>query len=134
MRIELPNLEAMALDFYYRLCIDEDGVYRPFAKTYRYMAGNRECGQEAEIEVMALFKQVFGSTSGLFGGVGGQAITSAYVTVFQEQFTGTVGVYCNSAFVYSIVNPSDRLWADVARRCMVPIKQSVIYDKTAKEE
>lgn len=73
-----------------------------------------------DIEVAAMFAQTWSSTALGFGGVGGQAITSAYVIVLQcmNEFC----VYFGGRFAYKVVNPTIEFHDDIARRRMADLK------------
>ena len=71
-------------------------------------------------EVVAMFPQTWGSTALGFGGIGGQAVTSAYVVVVQGPCRDCA-VYFGSRFAYRIDNPNRKFWEDVAARCMVDV-------------
>jgi hypothetical protein len=86
-----------------------------------------------DIEVFAMFCQTWGSTALGFGGVGGQAISSAYVIVLgcMNEFC----VYFGGRFAYKVTNPSEAFFADVAKKRMADVngKGRLNYNKTDKE-
>lgn len=59
-----------------------------------------------ELEVQ-VFPQVWGSTALGFGGIGGQAMTSAYTTVVQDFNTGWHSVFFGNRLAYLIFEPND---------------------------
>lgn len=75
---------------------------------------------EYDIEVLAMFAQTWGSTALGFGGVGGQAITSAYVVVIQcmNEFC----VYFGGQFAYKVINPSEAFFEDITKCRMADVK------------
>lgn len=75
-----------------------------------------------DMTVAAMFVQTWGSTALGFGGIGGQAITSAYVTVIESQLTGEYAVYFYARLAYVIKRPNEKFWEDVHRHGMVDAK------------
>lgn len=61
---------------------------------------------------VVMFEQTWGSTALGFGGIGGQAITSAY-TVIVEGPMGDRCVYFGGRFAYRIERPNDTFIRDV---------------------
>lgn len=59
-----------------------------------------------------MFTQVWGSTSLGFGGIGGQAMTTAYTVVVHGSM-GDACVYFNGRFAYRIDRPNDLFRTDV---------------------
>lgn len=66
---------------------------------------------------VVMFEQTWGSTALGFGGVGGQAITSAY-TVVIEGPRGDACVYFGGRLAYHIKRPNRQLYADQAEHAM----------------
>lgn len=79
-----------------------------------------------EFEMM-MFKQTWGSTALGFGGIGGQAMTSAYTTVVMDMYTGWVGVFFGEKLAYKINNPNQKFYEDMRNGQMVEVFKSGIY-------
>lgn len=60
-----------------------------------------------------MFPQVWGDTSLGFGGVGGQAMTSAYTTVIIDEFTGWCGIFFGERLAYLVLNPNQLFYEDL---------------------
>lgn len=60
-----------------------------------------------------MFPQTWGDTSLGFGGMGGQAITSAYTTVIVEDCAGWCGVFFGERLAYTILNPNQTFYDDL---------------------
>ena len=67
-----------------------------------------------EFEVY-VFPQTWGSTALGFGGIGGQAITSAYTTVIEELTFGIWGVFFGNRLADVIESPNDSFLEDLRR-------------------
>lgn len=78
-----------------------------------------------DVELYAVFSQSWGSTTLGFGGVGGQAITSAY-TIVVECF-GAFCVYFGGKFAYLVEKPTTKFFEDVASRQLRPVSSYKIY-------
>ena len=72
-----------------------------------------------DLTVYAMFPQSWGSTALGFGGIGGQAITSAYVCVIESNLVGGYAVYFNARLAYVINRPNEKFMADIAGQRMV---------------
>lgn len=75
-----------------------------------------------DIEVEAMFSQTWGSTALGFGGIGGAAMTSAYVTVLNSRLTGEYCVYFAGSFAYKITQPNVVFFNDIQAHNMSPVK------------
>ena len=69
-----------------------------------------------------MFPQTWSSTALGFGGIGGQAITSAYVCVIQSNLVGGYAVYFGGRFAYMIDRPNEKFIEDIQRHRMVDAK------------
>lgn len=76
---------------------------------------------------MDMFEQTWGSTSLGFGGIGGQAITSAYTTVVRDIYSGWCGVFFDESLAYKIKNPNKKFNEDLLHRQMKPVYQYGLY-------
>jgi hypothetical protein len=72
-----------------------------------------------DLTVYAMFSQSWGSTALGFGGIGGQAITSAYVCVIESNLVGGYAVYFNARLAYVINRPNEKFMTDIAGHRMV---------------
>jgi hypothetical protein len=75
-----------------------------------------------DLTVYAMFVQTWGSTALGFGGIGGQAITSAYVCVIKSNLGSGFAVYFNGQLAYIINKANSQFIEDVARHKMVDAK------------
>jgi hypothetical protein len=82
-----------------------------------------------DLTVCAMFPQTWGSTALGFGGIGGQAITSAYVCIIESNLLGQFAVYFGGRFAYVIERPNDKFWEDRSSQRMVDAR----LGKTAYE-
>ena len=55
-----------------------------------------------EIEVIAMFPQLWGSTALGFGGIGGAAMTDAYTVVVSIRERGVIAVYWGGRYAYTL--------------------------------
>ena len=69
-----------------------------------------------------MFTQTWGSTALGFGGIGGQAITSAYVCVIESNLLGQFAVYFGGRLAYVIERPDTKFFEDIANQKMVDAK------------
>jgi len=76
------------------------------------------------------FSQTWGSTSLGFGGVGGQALTSAQTTIFTDDFHAVV--FIGGAFAYSVKEPVKQFWLDVSNHRIADVATASRYQKKDK--
>lgn len=81
-----------------------------------------------EIEVVAMFPQMWGSTALGFGGVGGQAMTTAY-TVILTIGRGEHLVYFGGRFAYEVTRPNSQFSQDVMSKNMKKVRESDKYER-----
>lgn len=79
---------------------------------------------EDDIEVYC-FPQTWGSTALGFGGIGGQAMTTAYTTVVL--CCDVAAVYFGGRLAYVIKNPTRTLWEDLAAHSMAERGKTAAY-------
>ena len=91
-----------------------------------YTEGEKRIYPEFDVIV---FSQIWGSTALGFDGIGGQAMTSAYTTVIQEEIMGVYGVFFGNSLAYIIENPSDEFFEDIKRFNMKPVNKCSAYKK-----
>jgi hypothetical protein len=75
-----------------------------------------------DLTVYSMFTQTWGSTALGFGGIGGQAITSAYVCVIESNLLGQFAVYFGGRLAYVIERPDTKFFEDIANQKMVDAK------------
>lgn len=72
-----------------------------------------------DLTVYAMFTQTWSSTALGFGGIGGQAFTSAYVCVIESNLSAQYAVYFGGRLAYVIVRPNGKFFEDIAGQRMV---------------
>lgn len=65
-----------------------------------------------------MFPQTWGSTALGFGGIGGQAITTAYTTVVIDKYTSICGVFFGERLAYIVTNPNQLFMEDCIQHNM----------------
>lgn len=83
-----------------------------------------------EFEVIDVFSQTWGSTALGFGGIGGQAMTSAYTTIIQNIDLGYVGVFFGERMAYIIKHPNDKFREDLQNRNMCVVGRHHKYERS----
>jgi len=84
-----------------------------------------------DLTVYNMFAQTWGSTALGFGGIGGQAITSAYVCVIESNLVGGYAVYFGGRLAYVINRPNEKFIEDIQRHQMVDAKAGkTTYERT----
>lgn len=86
-----------------------------------------------EVE-MYMFPQTWGSTALGFGGIGGQAMTSAYTTVVTDIYYGWYGVFFNEGLAYLVTNPSDAFFEDLRKGEMASVAKSRRYNRREEND
>lgn len=104
--------------------------YRKTKEDKRIKRTKRPTSYDYSID--AMFMQTWGSTALGFGGIGGQAITSAYVIVIECY--GQHAVYFGGRHAYTIDQPNEQFFADVSARRMADVSGAVKkYSKQTNE-
>lgn len=84
-----------------------------------------------DLTVYSMFVQTWGSTALGFGGIGGQAITSAYVCVIESNLVGGYAVYFGGRLAYVINRPNKMFMENISGNCMVDARLGKIaYERT----
>jgi hypothetical protein len=84
-----------------------------------------------DLTVHNMFPQTWSSTALGFGGIGGQAITSAYVCVIESNLVGGYAVYFGGRLAYVIDRPNEMFIEHIARQRMVDAKLGkATYERT----
>jgi hypothetical protein len=76
---------------------------------------------EYNLTVKAMFPQVWSSTALGFGGIGGQAITTAYTTVVESDIDASCCVYFGGQFAYRIERPNEQFFEDLMKQQMTKV-------------
>lgn len=88
---------------------------------------------DRDIEVYAMFSQTWSSTALGFGGLGGQAITSAYTIILRSNYLGEYCVYFGGRFAYHIKRINQKFIEDVMNREMRSVKNKGKYEQGVEE-
>lgn len=96
---------------------DRDWEHYRKTKEDKYVTKTRK-HSEYDISVMTMFPQMWGSTALGFGGIGGQAITTAYTVVLASDIQGQYCVYFGGQLAYRIDRPNRVFFEDVANMSM----------------
>jgi hypothetical protein len=84
-----------------------------------------------DLTVAAMFVQTWSSTALGFGGIGGQAFTSAYVCVIESNLLGQFAVYFGGRLAYVIERPNEKFMEDIASQRMVDARLGkTTYERT----
>jgi hypothetical protein len=126
-----PNpVESLSASIYNALYVtlgEQEYESRDFSsKELKYVKKTRHL-EVREIDVV-MFPQMWGSTALGFGGLGGQAITTAYTVVISHGRTHVV--YFNGRFAYKVERPNELFYAHVKNQDMLPVKDYKSYETT----
>lgn len=126
----LSNAIAHAMYEGFPLIEYEDRDWEHFRKTKedKKVTKTRK-HSDRDIEVYAMFSQTWSSTALGFGGLGGQAITSAYTIVLRSNYLGEYCVYFGGRFAYHIKRINQKFIEDVTNRQMCEVKNKSKYDR-----
>jgi hypothetical protein len=84
-----------------------------------------------DLTVYNMFSQTWSSTALGFGGIGGQAITSAYVCIIESNLVGGYAVYFGGRLAYVIDRPNEKFIEDIQRHRMVDARLGkATYERT----
>jgi hypothetical protein len=84
-----------------------------------------------DLTLYNMFPQTWSSTALGFGGIGGQAITSAYVCVIESNLIGQYAVYFGGRLAYVIERPNEKFVEDITRQRMVDARLGkATYERT----
>ena len=126
----LSNAIAHAMYEGFPLIEYEDRDWEHFGKTgeNKRVTKTRK-HSDRDIEVYAMFSQTWSSTALGFGGLGGQAITSAYTIVLRSNYLGEYCVYFGGRFAYHIKRINQKFIEDVMNREMRSVKNKGKYEQ-----
>jgi hypothetical protein len=92
-----------------------------------------EYKQHPEVEVYS-FPQGWGSTALGYGGIGGQAMTSAQTIVLYDMYYNVARVYFGGErLAYQIINPSQKFFDDLGKCQMKEIYRAGVYKRKENE-
>lgn len=78
--------------------------------------------------VADVFLQTWSSTALGFGGIGGQAISEAYTTVFGDVLKNVYVIFFGNRLAYIVENPTEKFFTDLKFRMLVSVdKSKIIY-------
>ena len=113
MKLKYPNLELLELKT--KITFDK-------------------CNLSSNDLVAEVFPQLWSSTALGFGGIGGQAMTTAYTTVFYNSVSfKAAAVYFDNELAYVIDNPNETFWVDVSHHNMKSVDKAIIMYNKPKE-
>lgn len=75
-----------------------------------------------DLDDVIVFTQLWATTALGFGGMAGQACTTAPTIIFRLK--ESYAVYFGCQFAYLINNPNGRFWSDVSERSMVDVSRA----------
>ena len=73
-----------------------------------------------------MYPQLWGSTALGFGGIGGQAMTIAYTTVFYDQGRHYAMVFFDSRLAYIVSEPTEAFWADLKEHKLLSVDKAKV--------
>lgn len=88
-----------------------------------------------ELFVHAMFPQTWSNTALGFGGMAGQAFTTAYVVIIGCTYNGTYCVYFGGQFAYALSMDklnNETFWADIQNARMADVGQQSRYHTKVK--
>ena len=78
--------------------------------------------------VADVFLQTWASTALGFGGIGGQAISEAYTTVFGDVLKNVYVIFFGNSLAYIVENPTEKFFTDLKFRMLASVdKSKIIY-------
>lgn len=97
--------------------------YRKTKEDKRIIKFRKHLGYD--VHVFSMFPQTWSSTALGFGGIGGQAFTSAYVIIVSSNYGCGYCVYFDGLFAYQIKKPNDKFFTDINVRSMADVKIAI---------
>ena len=80
-----------------------------------------------DIELVAeVFPQTWASTALGFGGVGGQAMTTAYTTVFIDWLKGVAIIFFDSRLAYLVEDWNNKFLEDLKKRELLSVERAMV--------
>lgn len=93
------------------------------------MIKNSHRHTRSDVCVIAMFPQTWGSTALGFGGLGGQAITTAYTVIIRSEHDRSCCVYFGARFAYRIKKPNKLFYEDLKKDYMLPVAEQNKYEQ-----
>lgn len=117
--MELPNpITSLAKAYYSAISKDfSDIEYNSALPNKPIKVKQRRPSEYHDITRVELFQMMFGSTSGLFGGIGGAAMTTVNIVIIECNYS-EVCVYQNGSLVYKLYKPNEKFWDDVKNKSL----------------
>lgn len=81
-----------------------------------------------DVSIIAMFPQTWSTTALGFGGLGGNAITTAYTTILQSNWGEGCCVYFSGRFAYRVARPNHLFYEHVANHCLAMVKDAAQYE------
>ncbi|MBE0470223.1 MAG: hypothetical protein IBX55_12040 [Methyloprofundus sp.] len=82
---------------------------------------------EQDLDVVAMFPQLWESAALGFGGVSGAVLTTAYTIVIHDGFSGSCLVYFDGRFAYTVNARNQVFWDDVSKQNLKSVARSSVY-------
>ena len=96
----------------------------------KHLAGENRYVPDCAVQV---FPQVWGSTALGFGGIGGQALTTAYTTVVSDRNKNWHGVFFGDEAAYLVSDPNELFFEDIKKHRMASCDRCSQYNKEAED-
>lgn len=108
-------------------CLVNDAIERA-KKDEKFKSIFDDCIETSPIFSIHTFPQIWGNTTLGFGGVGGDAMTTAYTTVLEDIVTGVVFVYFDITYAYTIYKPNSRFFNALHNKKLASVIESGRYE------
>ena len=102
---------------------------RDWSQKERVMVTKTRRHRVDDIAVIGFFPQAWGSTALGFGGIGGQAITTAYTIVLESAHFRGYAVYFGGRFAYNVKKASEQFYLDLQVQNMSAVSDRRKYEK-----
>ena len=102
---------------------------RDWSQKERVMVTKTRRHRVDDIAVIGFFPQAWGSTALGFGGIGGQAITTAYTIVLESAHFRGYAVYFGGRFAYNVKKASEQFYLDLQGQNMSAVSYRRKYEK-----
>lgn len=86
---------------------------------------DKEKYHDAEL-IVEVFPQTWGSTALGFGGIGGQAMTTAYTTVFIDWLKNVAIIFFDSRLAYLVEDWNDKFLEDLKNRELLSVERAMV--------
>lgn len=102
---------------------------RDWSQKEKVMVTKTRRHRNDDIAVIAMFPQAWSSTALGFGGLGGQAITTAYTIVLKSEYWHGYAVYFGSRFAYMVAKANEQFYLDLQAQHMAEVASRRKYEK-----